>query len=109
MHTAISSSYASLEGFAHDAVNHSAGEYVRVTVHTNGIESFRALFKRGLHGICHHMSRQHLQRYLAEFAGRHNVRDLDTAEQMGRLALGLNGRRLTWKMLAGAAGIPAAA
>lgn len=64
-----SSSYASLEGFAHNAVNHSAGEYVRSTVHTNSIESFRSLLKRGLYGTCHHMSGQHLQRYLAEFTG----------------------------------------
>ena len=55
------------------------------------------------------MSGQHLQRCLAEFSGRHNVRDLDEAEQMGRLAVGLNGRRLPWKMLAGSAGVPAAA
>ena len=78
-------------------------------VHTNSIESFWSLFKRGLYGTYHHMSGQHLQRYLAEFTGRHNVRDLDTAEQMGRLAVGLNGRRLPWKMLAGSARLPAAA
>ena len=68
-----------------------------------------SLFKRGLYGTYHHMSGQHLQRYLAEFTGRHNVRDLDTAKQMGRLAVGLNGRRLPWKMLAGSARLPAAA
>ena len=90
-------------------MNHSAGEYVRGTVHTNSIESFWSLFKRGLHGTYHDMSGQHLQRYLAEFSGRHNVRDLDTAEQMGRLAAGLNGRRLPLKMLAGSARLPAAA
>lgn len=52
---------------------------------------------------------QHLQRYLAEFTGRHNVRDADTAEQMGRLVAGLNGRRLPWRMLAGSARVLAAA
>ena len=109
VHTDTSSSYASIEGFKHAAVNHSAGEYVRGTVHTNSIESFWSLFKRGLYGTYHHMSGQHLQRYLAEFTGRHNVRDLDTAEQMGRLAVGLTGRRLPWKMLAGSARLPAAA
>ena len=109
VHTDTASSYASMEGFEHAAVNHSAGEYVRGTVHTNSIESFWALFKRGLYGTYHHMSGQHLQRYLAEFSGRHNVRDLDTAEQMGLLAVGLHGRRLPWKVLAGSAGLPAAA
>ena len=110
VHTDTSPAYASWEGFEHDAVNRSAGEYVRGAVQTNGIESFRALFKRGfVYGTYHHMSGQHLQRYLAEFSGRHNVRELDTADQMGRLAGGLNGHRLTWKMLAGRAGSATAA
>ena len=74
VHTDTSPAYASLTGFARDAVNHSAGEYVRGAVHTNGIESFRALFKRGLYRTYHHMSGPHLRRYLAEFSGRHNVR-----------------------------------
>ena len=73
-----------LQGFAHDAVNHSAGEYMPGAVHTNGIESFWALIKRGLYGTYHHMSGQRLRRCLAEFRGRHNVRELDTADQMGR-------------------------
>ena len=109
VHTDTSPAYASLAGFEHEAVNHSAGEYVRGAVHTNSIESFWALFERGLYGTYHHMSGQHLRRYLAEFSGRHNVRELDTADQMGRLAGGLHGRRLTWKMLAGRATSAAAA
>lgn len=83
-------------------MRHSAGEHVRSTLHANSIESFRSLFKRGLYGTCHHMSVQHLQRYLAEFTGRHNARDLDAAEQMRRVAVSLNGRRLPWNMLAAA-------
>ena len=70
---------------------------------------FWALFKRGYYGTLHHMSRQHLRRYLAEFAARHNVRNADTATQMRRLARGLVGPALTWEMLAGRAGVPAAA
>jgi len=74
---------------------------VRGSVHTNGIESFWALFKRGHYGTFHHMSRQHLGRYRAEFAGRPNLRQADTAEQMRLLARGFAGRVLTWQMLAG--------
>ena len=103
VYTDSSSSYRSLEGFEHAAVNHSSGEYVRGTVSTNAIESFWALFKRGLYGIYHHMSVRHLHRYLEEFCGRSNLRNLDTAEQMRQLALGLQGRRLTWATLAGRA------
>ena len=109
VHTDEASAYASMPEFTHEAVNHSAGEYVRGSVHTNGIESFRSLFKRGYYGTYHHMSGQHLRRYLAEFSGRNRVRKADTAEQMRVLARGLVGQVLTWDMLAGRAGCPAAA
>ena len=56
------------------SVNHSFGEYARGEMHANGIESFRALLKRGYHGTCHSMSRKHLHRYVNEFAGRYNRR-----------------------------------
>ena len=100
VHTDEASAYASMPEYAHEAVHHSAGEYVRGSVHTNGIESFWALFKRGYHGTYHHMSGQHLWRYLTEFGGRHNVRNADTEAQMRGLARGLVGQVLTWKMLA---------
>jgi transposase-like protein len=61
--------------FPHETVAHAAGEYVRNgNVHTNTIESFWALFKRGYHGVYHHMSRKHLQRYVDEFTFRFNRR-----------------------------------
>jgi len=101
VHTDELAAYAGMQEYAHEAVTHSLGEYVRGSVHTNGIESFWALFKRGYYGTFHHMSRQHLGRYLAEFAGRHNLRQADTAEQMRLLARGFAGRVLTWQMLAG--------
>ena len=68
----------------HAAVRHSVGEYVRGEVHTNGMESFWSMLKRGYYGTYHKMSFKHLRRYVAEFAARHNVRDLDTFHQMGR-------------------------
>lgn len=57
-----------------EAVNHTGGEYVRGAAHTNGIESFWSLFKRGYVGTYHRMSPKHLHRYVAEFTGRHNIR-----------------------------------
>lgn len=82
--------------FRHEAVRHGVGEYVNGMVHTNGIESFWAMLKRGYKGTYHKMSAKHLSRYVVEFAGRHNVRDLDTLAQMAVLAKGLDGRRLRY-------------
>ena len=83
----------------HEAVNHSAGEYVRDDVHTNGMEGFWSLFKRGYHGTFHHISDKHLDRYVAEFAGRNNIRDMDTLDQMAFLAKGIVGKRCRYRDL----------
>jgi transposase len=56
-----------LHGFTHESVNHSAHEYVRGNAHTNTIESFWALLKRGINGTYIHVSKKHLQKYLWEF------------------------------------------
>jgi transposase-like protein len=64
-------------GFKHSTVNHAGGEYVRGSVHTNSIESFWAQFKRSFHGTFHHLSPQHLQKYLDEFCFRNNHRRED--------------------------------
>ena len=85
----------------HEAVSHSAGEYVREQAHTNGIESFWALLKRGYIGTYHHFSVKHLPRYVNEFEGRHNARPMDTADQMSEMARNTVGKRLTYAELIG--------
>ena len=85
----------------HEAVAHGAGEYVREMACTNGLESHWALFKRGLDGIYHHVSVKHLGRYAGEFAGRHNDRPMDTADQMKAVAKGMEGKRLRYEDLIG--------
>ncbi len=99
VYTDGTSTYRSREN--HDFVRHSVGEYVRLQVHTNGVESFWALLKRGYYGTYHHMSKKHLQRYVNKFSGRHNARELDTVEQMGRLIAGGKDKQLSDKDLVG--------
>ena len=91
--------YRGMPGVEHQTVRHSVGEYVDGQAHTNGLESFWSMLKRGYHGTFHHVSSKHLQRYVAEFAGRHNVRDLDTVYQMAAVAKGMVGKRLRYKDL----------
>ena len=81
--------------FEHETVKHSVGEYVKDQAHTNGIESFWALMKRGYDGTYHKMSPKHLHRYVNEFAGRHNIRCMDTEDQMEHIARNFEGKRLT--------------
>ena len=86
--------YKGLKGFDHEAVYHKVSEYVRGMAHTNGIESFWAMLKRAHNGTFHKVSPQHLQRYVSEFAGKHNIRDSGTLAQMRDTVTGLVGRRL---------------
>ena len=79
-----------------EMVSHSTGEYVREMVHTQGIESFWSMLKRGYVGTYHWMSPKHLDRYVTEFANRHNVRELDTVDQMRLLARMMIGKRLRY-------------
>ena len=83
----------------HEVVRHSVGEYVRGMAHTNGIESFWSMLKRGYYGTYHKMSPKHLDRYVNEFAGRHNHRNADTMDQMGSMVRGLELKRLRYKDL----------
>ena len=83
----------------HESVNHSAGEYVRGDAGTQGIEAFWSMIKRAYNGTYHHWSPKHADRYIAEFAGRHNVRDADTADQMRSLVAAAVGKRLMYRDL----------
>ena len=85
----------------HEAVAHGAGQYVHGMAHTNGIESFWSMLKRGYVGTYHHMSVKHLGRYVNEFEGRHNNRPLDTANQMGIMARNAAGKQLSYATLIG--------
>ena len=91
--------YQGLPLRSHWTVKHSAGEYVKHQATTNGIESFWALMKRGLHGTYHHVSVKHLGRYVNEFSGRHNNRPADTIDQMRRIMQGMEGKRLRYQDL----------
>ncbi len=94
-------SYSGLKekGYEHATVHHSVGEYVKGEAHTNGVESFWALLKRGYYGIYHKMSVKHLQKYIDEFSNRNNVRPMDTMDQINATINGLVGKRLTYKEL----------
>ena len=82
--------------YQHHTVKHSVSEYVNGKAHTNGIESFWAMMKRGYNGVYHKMSVEHLGRYVNEFTGRHNVRKLDTIKQMESAVRGMEGKRLRY-------------
>lgn len=76
------------KGYKHESVKHSVGEYVNEQAHTNGIESFWSMFKRGYVGTYHRMSLKHLHRYVGEFVRRQNIRKRDTKDQMREVRRG---------------------
>ena len=92
-------SYEKLIDFYHDSVKHSVGEYVKEQAHINGIESFWAMLKRAHKGTFHKISPKHLNRYVHEFAGKNNIRDLDTLAQMRNTVARLVGRNLLRRRL----------
>ena len=99
--TVYTDEHASYEGmpFHHEAVKHSVSEYVRGMAHTNGVESFWAMLERAHKGTFHKMSPKHLDRYVTEFAGKHNIRDMDTPDQMRNLVERMDGKRIKYRDL----------
>ena len=85
--------------YRHESVKHSVGEYVKGQAHTNGIESFWAVLKRAHKGTFHKLSPKHLHRYIREFAAKHNMRELDTIQQMSGVVARMIGHRLMYRNL----------
>jgi transposase-like protein len=84
----------------HESVDHSAYEWTRGDVHTNTLENFFSIFKRGLVGTYQHMNKKHLNRYLAEFDFRHNNRaklGINDAQRAEIALKGIDGKRLTYR------------
>jgi len=87
----------------HGTVNHSANEYVRLGgfIHVNNAENYFSIFKRGVIGTYHHISEQHLDRYLAEFDFRYNNRSglgVEDGERAAKALKGIEGKRLTYRI-----------
>ena len=103
LNTDEAAAYGGLGGlfFQHETVNHSAGEYVRAGVHTNGIESVWAVMKRGLHGVYHHASPKHMGRYVNEFAFRLNEGNVrqHTLKRLDAMIVATARKRITYKEL----------
>ena len=83
----------------HETVKHSTGEYVRGQAHTNGVESFWSMLKRAHTGTFHKISPKHLDRYVREFSGKHNLRPLGTLDQMRMTVRSLAGKTLPYDVL----------
>jgi transposase-like protein len=85
---------------SHETVNHSIDEYVRGIVHTNTVEGYYSIFKRGITGLYQHCSERHLHRYLSEFDFRYSNRirlGVDDVERTERAIKGIVGKRLTYR------------
>lgn len=92
--------YVPILFYQHQRVNHSAGEYVRGTAHTNTIEGYFSIFKRGMRGIYQHCSKKHLHRYLAEYDFRYTNRSatgIEDTERADLILRGVIGKRLTYE------------
>lgn len=88
------------QGYKHESVDHSKFEWTRGDVHTNTLENFFSIFKRGLTGVYQHCGSQHLHRYLAEFDFRYNNRSklgIEDAERANNALKGIGGKRSTYR------------
>ena len=83
----------------HGKLDHSASEYVRDANHTNTVENFFSIFKRGVIGTYHHLSEAHLHRYTAEFDFRYNTRLISDGERAALALAGMEGKRLTYRRI----------
>ena len=92
-------SYTNYQGYNHEVVKHSVGEYDKKLAYINGMESFWAMMKRGYHDTHHWMSVKQLNRYVSEFTGRHDVRSRDTIMQITLLAIAIVGKTLPYREL----------
>jgi transposase-like protein len=103
LHSDEAGAYNGLGGFfyKHERVNHSAGEFARDDVNTNSIESVWAVLKRGIHGVFHHVSPKHLDRYVQEFTFRLNDGNVSrhTLVRLDSFIAGTAGKRLTYRDL----------
>jgi transposase-like protein len=91
--------------YQHSTVRHKTGEYVRGSAHTNTVEGYFSILKRGLIGTYHHVSEQHLQRYVNEFDFRYNHRQslgVDDQQRAHALLRSVEGKRLTYRRIGGA-------
>ena len=99
LYTALGQEFA-----GHESVNHSKDEYVRGEAHTQTIDGFFSIFKRGMKGIYQHCGEKHLHRYLAEFDFRYNNRiklGVDDQERTAIALQGIAGKRLTYRRIGG--------
>lgn len=92
LYTRVGKEFAS-----HETVIHSQKEYARGDVHTNTVEGYFSIFKRGMRGIYQHCSEKHLHRYLAEFDFRYNARKITDGERAALAVKGAEGKRLTYR------------
>jgi transposase-like protein len=81
----------------HGVVVHSKKEYVRDSTHTNTIEGFFSIFKRGMKGVYQHCKSNHLKRYLCEFDFRYNTKDITDSDRAETVLAGVMGKRLTYR------------
>jgi len=85
--------------YSHNTVNHGAKEYVNQMAHTNGIENFWSHLKRGIDGIYHWVSKEHLQSYVIEFTLRFNTRSYDTQCRFDLILSAVANKKLTYQNL----------